>query len=424
MTDRLYLKDSECLECSARVLKVIRVDEGYEVVLNRSPFYPETGGQGSDRGWLDDEPVLEVRLEGDQVFHRTARPVKPGLVRCRVDGHRRMDQMQQHSGQHVLSQVFIDLLGAPTRAFHLGERSSTIDLDLQGTVSKTQDRGSWYREGRERGKELEDAQLALAEAEANDVVRQALPVRITAPTVAELAEAPDLSAIGGAHLRIVDIHGLNRSLCCGTHVRSTAEIGPIKILSFERRGSLWRVEFLCGYRSQMHYGKLHRMAQQLTRLCSAPPERLAEAVEELLALRLDGSRRLNQLRRDLADVHAELAAQRALDLGDVKLAELVTSRLSEKELRLVGERLALLHRCAFVGGIAQEGKAKTSIVLSLPAGSPLHAGQILDRILPMLGGRGGGRPELAQGGVPASSLRPAMEKIRAELARQLGQGRP
>jgi alanyl-tRNA synthetase len=411
MTLKLYLTDSYLFEAMARVLEVTRNGAGYDVVLDRTVLFPASGGQPSDRGWLNEEPVLEIRLEGPRVVHHAARPPRDDVVLCRVDPEPRLDHMQQHTGQHLLSRMFLDRLGAPTVAFHLGSATCTIDV-------APPEKGAGGRPPRP----LDEAALAEIEQVANEQVQVGHAIRAASPSAMEIAAAPpDLHALSAGEIRIIDIHGVDRSFCCGTHLRSTAEVGPIKILGTERKGQVVKVEFLCGQRSRDHHVRLHRTTTQLIRTSSARIEELPAYLDGLLADREAKTRQIRGLQGELARARAELLAARAEPMGTVRLARLLQKGGTAEEIRLMAEQLSAQHRCCFVGGHKPDTGDKGVLVIASPPGCGLHAGKLLGEILAHVGGRGGGRPELAQGGAPADRIAEAVELAVAEAASRLRQ---
>jgi alanyl-tRNA synthetase len=205
MTERLYYTDSYLREFRARVLD--RSDDGATLYLDRTAFYPTSGGQPNDMGSIDGTGVLDVIDEGERIAHRTASPVGAAEVECRIDWARRLDHMQQHSGQHLLSAVFIEQFGIETVSFHLGQEISTIDLEVSA---------------------VDMEKVMAAERRANEAVWENRPIAITYEDATAAADLRKPSDRGGT-LRIVSIQGLDRIACGGTHVRLTGEIGPILI---------------------------------------------------------------------------------------------------------------------------------------------------------------------------------------------------
>src|SRR5882672_8267714 len=203
MTDRLYYNDSYLCEFEARIVR--RSEDGGCIYLDHTAFYPSSGGQPFDTGTIGGAAVIDVIDEGEEIAHRTAKPVLGDMARCTVDWPRRFDHMQQHTGQHLLSAVFQERFQLKTVSFHLGQESSTIDLETPS---------------------LEHAKILAAERLANDVVFENRPVLVSYEEAGAVAGLRKPSGREGT-LRVITIEGLDRSACGGTHVRATGEIGPI-----------------------------------------------------------------------------------------------------------------------------------------------------------------------------------------------------
>src|SRR5262245_8048428 len=226
-TNRLYYTDAYRTTFAGTVID--RDENGTRVYLNETAFYPTSGGQPHDLGTLAGVPVTDVVDEGDRIAHVLASPLPTDASSAEgsIDWDRRFDHMQQHTGQHLISAVFEDLFGFPTVSVHFGPDYSTLDVEVEA-VSRQQ--------------------LLMVEAHANVIVAEARPVVVAfedAATAVGLRKASDRE---GA-LRIVSITGVDRSACGGTHVRSTAEIGPVLLRSVEKVRKTMRIEFVCGQRA-------------------------------------------------------------------------------------------------------------------------------------------------------------------------------
>jgi alanyl-tRNA synthetase len=381
-TDRLYYTDSYLTDFQARV--VDRSPDGLRLYLDRTAFYPASGGQPHDTGLLAGVPVTEVVDEGDRIAHLTAAPVEGVEVECRVDWPRRFDHMQQHTGQHLLSATIIELYGIPTVSFHLGEDISTIDLVTSA---------------------LDPEQVIAAERRANERVVENLPVTVTYETPEEARDLRVPSDRQGL-LRIVTIQGLDRIACGGTHVRATGEVGPVLIRRLERiRGNV-RLEFLCGARAlrrtRADFDALSRIARTLgSSLDDAPA---------LVAAQREG---LDASERSRRKVAAELAGLRGRELYDATTPDAagirrVTRRLPagalDDELRALAQGFIARSRAIFLVTIEDP----PSILLAASSDSGVHAGNTLKEALAAAGGRGGGNAQLAQGSV---SSRQALEAV-------------
>src|SRR6202040_2289328 len=228
-TERLYYRDSFLREFDAQVISCEKEGERWKVVLDRTAFYPTSGGQPSDTGKLGDVPVIEVADAEQKVVHYASAAVPVGPVHGVIDWPRRIDHMQQHTGQHLLSAAFIELFGFQTVSFHLGREISTIDLDTPAVIPK---------------------QLEEAERRVNEVIFEDKPVVIRFGTAEELVEAGIRKNVEREGiLRAIEVEGFDRQPCGGTHLERTGQAGLLLIRKLERRRDQCRVEFVCGFRA-------------------------------------------------------------------------------------------------------------------------------------------------------------------------------
>jgi len=368
------------------------------VVLDRTAFYPTSGGQPHDTGALAGHPVADVLDADDVIVHVLAGPdpsagLAPGAeVQGEVDWPRRFDHMQQHTAQHLLSAVFLEALGAATVSVHLGE-SCTLDLDA----------ASLAPEGIRR---VEDA--------ANRVVFENRPV------VVRFVDASEAEAIGlrrparrAGTLRVVEIPGCDRSACGGTHVRSTAEIGPVAVRRWERSRGRMRVEFLGGWRAVRDYQWKHAFVSEWSTKLTVRDRELPEALERIVA---DG--RAHE--RALADARKRLlryeAAERlaALPAGaGPRVVRLLFPNRDADEVRALAREITEQSPSIVLAGVTESGR----VCFSRTAGEGPDLAGVLARACRAVGGRGGGTPEVAQGAVPpgeavARALDAAEEDVR------------
>lgn len=290
-TELLYYTAPYLRDFTARIVARREVDGRPAVALDRTAFYPTGGGQPHDTGVLAsggvEVAVLDVLAEDGVVWHGLAAAMDGDEVRGAVDWDRRFDHMQQHTGQHVLSQAFVHRCEAETVAFHLGASYSTIDLNRA---------------------DLTPTALADAEAAANAIVDAALPVTATFVTPDELAALPLRKPPKVTEdIRIVQVQGFDWSACGGTHVANTAAIGQIKIVATERRGPELRVTFLCGRRARADYARLKALAQGLV-------ARFTTAEDEILATVDRRAAEMDTLRKELADLERQWADAEAAAL--------------------------------------------------------------------------------------------------------------
>ena len=387
MTDRLYYTDSYLRQFAARIVE--RSADGRTVYLDRTAFYPSSGGQPFDTGAIAGVPVLEVADEEDRIAHHLARPLDSGAVECEcaIDWPRRFDHMQQHTGQHVLSAVFEERFGLHTVGFHLGAESSTIDLE---------------------GGAVEPGVVLEAERCANEIVFENRPVAVEFQPAAEVQGLRKPTDREGT-LRIVSIDGLDRSACGGTHVRATGEVGPILLRKLEKVRQTVRVEFLCGGRAVRRARADYEALSKTAQLFSAPFEELPAMV----AAQLETAHASDKARRKL---ELELAAYQGRELYGATAAgadgvRRITRRVvkgSLEELRAIAQNFTAQPKAVFIATLADP----PSVLLAASADAGIDAGKVLKTALTEAGGRGGGSARMAQGSVAeAAALDRVLEKL-------------
>ena len=378
MTERLYYTDPYLREFDARVVRVDDVDGHRSVVLDRTAFYPTSGGQPFDMGRLGDLRVIEVIEDEDGSLRHV---IEPGVaeracqagdtLRGIIDWDRRFDHMQQHTGQHVLSAAFDTLLEARTESFHLGTASSTIDLR----------------------REVSPAQIARAEADANRIVWEDRPVAIRFADAAEAAAMPLRKESGReGQLRLIDVEGYDLSACGGTHVARTGAIGIIAVASWEKFRGGSRIEFVCGGRALRAFHALRDTTADNVRLLSVHAREIPEAIQRLQADTKDARRRIK-------DLHAQLAGHEAAALADAASESRVVVRALEgwdqNGLKTIAS--AICEREGYTA-VLFSAPSPSAVVIARGKGATTDAAALLKKLTENFGGKGGGRPELAQGG--------------------------
>jgi alanyl-tRNA synthetase len=398
MTDRLYYTDPYNREFDAAIARVGERDGRTIVVLDRTSFYPTSGGQPFDVGTLGDRRVVDVVDEEDgEVLHVVDdgdSPLQVGQsVHGAIDWLRRFDHMQQHTGQHVLSGAFDRLFGARTVSFHLGASVSTIDL----------------------ARELAPADIAAAEAEANRIVWEDRPVSIR---FADATEAENLrlrkpSAREGT-LRLIEVEGFDLSACGGTHVARTGAIGIIAVASWERFKGGQRLEFLCGGRALGRFRSQRDTLSAAMGLLSVAADEVPGAIERLLADARDQKRAGTALQMELARYRAaELAASAEVtDRG-----RLVVRAIDADANGLKSLAAAIVAIDASPGYVVVLASTSTPalVVVARSAGVDVKANDVLAALTSKFGGRGGGKPDLAQGGGLTGSSQEILDAARAAI---------
>jgi alanyl-tRNA synthetase len=385
MTERLYYSDSYLQNFSASVAG--RSDDGRTVYLDRTAFYPTSGGQPNDVGSIAGVPVLNVIDEEERIAHQLASSLAAGPVDCAIDWSRRFDHMQQHTGQHLLSAVFQELFALKTVSFHLGTDSATIDLEGGSVDSRT---------------------VQEAERRANQVVFENRPVRVDFQHAAEVQDLRKPSERDGT-LRIVSIQDFDRSACGGTHVRATGEIGPILIRKLDKVRQTTRVEFLCGgravRRARADYEALYKTAQLFRAQLDEVPALVAAQLET--ASTHEKARR--KLEHDLATYQGrELYDNTPPGSDGMRRVLRRVERGSLEELRSLAQSFTAQPKAIFAAALA----TPPSVLLAVSADAGIDAGKLLKAALAEAGGRGGGTARVAQGSVTdAAALDVVLQKL-------------
>lgn len=390
MTTRRYYDDSHTHAFDAQVVERLTWEDKPAVVLAETYFYPTGGGQPCDTGTLGGVAVVDVvtRPEDLAVVHVLAAELPDGdMVRADIDWARRFDHMQQHTGQHILTQALVQLCEAQTVGFHLSPDTVTIDLDRT---------------------DLSADQLAQAERLANTVIWENAPVSATIyQTVEELRAAgvrmrrlPDHIATDG--LRVVEIGTFDATACGGTHVRATGEIGLLKIIRVEKRGDKLRVEFKCGGRALADHAQRLDVTQKLTAQLTVGLPDLPEKIARLQTDLTEAQRGKKAAVNKLIDSHAaELVAETPVTDGR-RVIRLVSDLYDANDLRALAKKLTA--HSGVIALLAAPGE-KAQLMLARSADlDPLNLNPALKVALDALGGgRGGGTPDFVQGGgLPAS----------------------
>ena len=290
-TEKLYDKDSYLNEFQATVVSCEQKNETtWRVVLDQTAFFPEGGGQTGDTGWLKDVEVIDTREKAGVIFHETKEPLEVGtLVAGKVDFAVRFDKMQQHTGEHILSGIVCSTYGYNNVGFHLSSEITTLDFDG----------------------ELSAEQVRELEVKVNQAIHANIPVQVKFPSKDELAEMEYRSKIEiEGQVRIVEIPGIDRCACCAPHVRTTAEVGLLKIQSCDRHRGGCRLTIVCGMRALKDYQQKQESVGKVSAALSAKQEKIADAVAHLQEQQVKLREQLNRiqaiyLEEKLAKINAE-----------------------------------------------------------------------------------------------------------------------
>ena len=414
VTERLYYSDSHLIEFEARVVDVTeRVSGWTAVVLDRTAFYPTGGGQPSDTGTLNGSRVVECIDDGERgVLHvvQGATPGRDSIVAGRVDWLRRLDHMQQHTGQHILSQAFVKLFNAATKSFRVLEAMCEIDIEL----------GNPTTEIIERAVEL-----------ANNVVWEDRLITIhnvSSEKAATMALRKEPSREG--ELRLIEIDGFDLTPCGGTHAYRTGEVGMIAVRSWERAKGLTRIEFVAGVRALADYRKANRSAREVAALFSTGRDDAAQHAAHLV----EENKELHRRVRALEELAAEVEAQRLLASAS-SLADLIDATTGETSVATNATRVithvfeardaefvkkvahSLIANIGTIALLGSRDKDAARLIFARSADAPGDMNALMREACTLLDGRGGGKPDLAQGGGKnVARLNEALKRAAQSLA--------
>jgi alanyl-tRNA synthetase len=402
MGDRLYYGDSFLTSFDAIVTDIRLVSRTggealWQVALNRSAFYPTSGGQPFDKGNLTATSrtgaVLEIPIdevaedEQGEVWHYTAKPLVAGTeVHAAIDWERRLDHMQQHSGQHLLSAIFSRELGAHTVSFHLGDESSTIDLNSAS---------------------IAHASLERVERLANEIIAQDRPIIVR--TVSRI-EAENLLAAGQVRklperdgdIRLIEIEGVDLNACGGTHLRSTGQIGGLALRSTEKVRQGLRVEFVCGLRAMAAARRDFRSLTEAAAALSIPASQLPQSIERLLAEAKHTAKERQKTREEIARYEAAELLAGTTVLDGLRIVRRLFAHHDGDYIKLLASKLAA--GSGTVALLASTQQEPASVVFARSAELKFSCGELMKSALAEIGLRGGGSPTMAQGQVPRDAL--------------------
>lgn len=405
MTKRLYYDDSFLYDFEAEVCEVLDTPRP-GLVLDRTAFYPTSGGQVFDTGWITSEPNAQVRVsevvdaENGKVIHYLEAlqdELKPGTrVRGQIDAARRRDHMQQHSGQHVLSAAFVRLYNIPTVSFHMADDYCSIDLDAPV---------------------LKQEQVESAERLANEIIleNRAVDIRFVSREEAGKLGLRKIPPTERDQLRLIDIRDFDLTACGGTHVSRTGQIASILLRKTERVRQGWRVEFVAGLRAlataRRDFSTLTETAALFSAHIYDVPQQARKSLDEIKSLR----KQYEQSQEELAAAYASVLLADAAEAGGRKI---IVRVLSDRELNFV-KLLAqkLTRRSPNVVALLATTAPQPSLVFAQSAGQAFDMGALMKETMTKLGGRGGGSKDIAQGGISnAEGIEAKLKEIAASLA--------
>jgi alanyl-tRNA synthetase len=384
-TKRLYFENAYQTEFEAQVVEKLHREDQLVLILNQTCFYPESGGQPSDKGLINEVDVLQVREEEDKILHFLKSDVIEDRIQGKIDWVTRFDHMQQHSGQHILSQSFSELIGAETLSFHLGEKASSLEMNLRKISDET------VREVERRANEIvfQDREIKSQFIREEEV--HTVPLR----------RPPKKSGV----IRVIEVADYDHSACGGTHVRRTGEIGLIKILKWEKIRENIRFEFLCGRRALEDYIQKNRILREVSNKLTAHERDIQSSVEKLFSDLKFQKKRNQSLKKIISGYEAQEIIRKS---GQRIITEVFTEKTSE-ELKILA--LNIIKRGDYIVFFGLEEKGRVHLVFACSESFDIDLRQVIPLVSPLIKGKGGGSPSLIQlAGEDVKNLHLALEK--------------
>lgn len=378
-SEKLFYQDPYMRSFSARLLKYAKDEEGrFYAVLDQTAFYPAGGGQPHDTGTLNEVPVYDVADIDGEVRHYIVEPVDIHKeVAGEIDWNRRFDHMQQHTGQHILSAAFEEIFGYKTVSFHLGSVTCSIDLDTG---------------------HLTDEEVMQVENESNDIILENRPVKTKWVSEEEFSRyqlRKELSV--SENIRLVIIPEFDYNGCGGTHPDSTGQVSSLKILHWETHKQKVRVYFVCGGRILKQLGAKHKVIQGLTDTLNAPQEDLNETAIRALQLNKDLEKKVNKLKMDLIGYEAEAYVEQAEEIRGRKVVKTVFANRPMPELQQLAKAIAASSGNMIIF-LVNESHDKLQLVCARGDAVSANMNDLVEQVLPLINGKGGGNASVAQGG--------------------------
>ena len=374
-TERLYNDDPYLTEFRAEVIETLTYGDKYGIVLDRTAFYPAGGGQPWDTGYLNDEKVTEVIEKDGKLLHIVDNKLLSTEVKGSVDWARRFDFMQQHTGQHILSACFEKLLNGSTDSFHMGKDIVSIEINIDSFS-------------------IDDAERI--ENMANDIIYSNLPV------IARIVSGEELNSLPlrkmpkvTENIRIVEVKEIDYSPCGGTHVRTTGEVGMIKIKNWEKCKGGIKFAFVCGNRALKDYGLYNTIIRALCEKLSARDSEIVEAVDKLLFDLRNTEKQLSASTQELIRIEADNTIKECPVVSGIRLISRVLDNRSINDVKLLAQYLTKVPGTVALLACKNEN---AQVIFSRSEDVNMDMNALFKAVLPIIDGKGGGNSRTAQGG--------------------------
>lgn len=368
MTEKLFYEDPYICEAECEVEDIIKKDDKFEIVLKSTPFYPEGGGQPSDTGFIDNIRVEYVREENDVIYHVTSDKPSKSLVKCKVDFERRVDHIQQHSGEHLMSAAFFKLYKVSNAGFHLGLDYVTIDIEM---------------------KDITEEMIRKVEIEANSYIFRNETVKTYFLSKEEALKLPLRKEIKAEGLiRMVQMgESIDYSACCGTQVNRTGEVGIIKIIKWEKNKGMTRVYIKCGWRALRDYEVKHEYVTDIARGFSVDDSGIIEKIK-------GQNETIEDLRKEVSNLYSKIASKEAEALIESSDTKFIIKEYNEEGFDFLDklyEKLKDREAILILTSIKDK-----KLILAQNGSFDFQCGKLFKERLKEFDGRGGGNAKRAQ----------------------------
>jgi len=377
----MYYQDSYLKEFKAKILKKVKINNHPAVILDKTAFYPTSGGQPYDKGVIQDIPVVEVVEEGDMIIHILKKELKDNInseVVGKIDWKRRFDHMQQHLGQHILSGALMEMWGVETLSFHLGEKICTLDIAKE---------------------KFSEEEAKKAEECANKIIFDNRLVNCYFVEGEEELKRLNLRKVPEktGEIRIIEVADFDISACGGTHCRATGEVGMIKITKWEKRGNKIRLEFICGKRAWEDYFRKNEIIKDISNKLTIKDSELGEAIERMLEEKKETGKELKKYKVTLQEYEAnKLIEESSLRDNRVKIIKKIFGEDNFQEVRELIQKIINLDENVVVLSGIKGGGAKILFACSRALQYDMNG--LVREAAKFIEGQGGGAPNFAQAG--------------------------
>lgn len=396
--EKLYYEDQYLKEFTAEIMEIIEKNNLYYVSLDNTAFFPGGGGQHCDLGYIDNHKVVDVIEEDGKIYHITeTKPIKIHRVKCKIDWERRLDGMQQHLGQHVLSGCFFTLFNANTVSVHVGKDISTVDI-------------KGY---------LDEETIRKAEKMANEIIQENIKVDFLTPSKKELKKLNLRRDLPNTEeqIRIVKIGDLDINACCGVHPSRTLDLQAIKVKRWEKHKGATRIEYLAGKRAINDYFNKDEFRNKICRFLNCGEADAINAINKLSSELKNALSENREIKAEIGEYQIKDMIKEAKSIGDIYVVSKIYDGGDLKHISKIAEKIALNDNMIVLFAIKFEDKANLIFASSKNINN-ISMGDLLKDAITLIDGRGGGSKFMAQGGGKNSSnLQSVMDYALRKISR-------